>query len=167
VGEVITLGQALGIAPKDTRARDVSVLLSGVMALLSLVAAIILFVSASNIAYTFRVLVSDRRREIALYRALGATAGDMIQWLLGLALTVGVAGGLVGVVVARLLALGADRLAATKLPDFPFKPASFFIFSPSLLAGALAFAALFALLGAFGPARRAGKVDPAAALAVV
>jgi ABC-type antimicrobial peptide transport system permease subunit len=102
-----------------------------------------------------------------LYRALGATAGDMIKWMLGLALTVGVAGGAVGVGVARLLALGADYLARTKLPDFPFKPHSFFAFSPALLAGALGFAALFALLGAFGPARRAGKVDPAAALAVI
>jgi ABC-type antimicrobial peptide transport system permease subunit len=167
VSNVIALGQTMSLSPKDTRARDVSVLLSGVMALLTLVAAIILMVSASNIAYTFRVLVSDRRREIALYRALGATAGDMIKWMLGLALTVGVAGGAVGVGVARLLALGADYLARTKLPDFPFKPHSFFAFSPALLAGALGFAALFALLGAFGPARRAGKVDPAAALAVI
>ncbi|MSP25294.1 MAG: ABC transporter permease [Myxococcales bacterium] len=164
---VIALGQSLGLTPKDTRARDVSVLLSGVMALLALVAGIILLVSASNIAYTFRVLVSDRQREIALYRALGATPGDMVGWMLALALTVGVAGGAVGVIVARLLALGTDSLAAKRLPDFPFKPDTFFAFDLSLLAGGLAFAALFALLGAFGPARRAGKIDPAAALAAI
>ncbi len=167
VSEVIALGADMGLVPKDTRARDVSVLLSGVMALLALVAAIILIVSASNIAYTFRVLVNDRRREIALYRALGASARDMVKWMLGLALTVGSCGGAVGVVVAWLMALGADMLAASKLPDFPFKPETFFTFSPSLLVGALLFAALFALLGAFGPARRAGKIDPATALAAL
>ena len=37
----------------------------------------ILIVSASNIAYTFRVLVSEHRAEIALYRAIGATGADM------------------------------------------------------------------------------------------
>ena len=165
VSEVIALGDTMDLTPKDTRARDVSVLLTGVMALLVLVAGIILVVSASNIAYTFRVLVNDRRREIALYRALGASSRDMAAWLLALALTVGMSGGAVGVLVAWFSSLGADRLAATKLPDFPFKPDTFFAFPAWLMVGALGFADLFALLGAFGPARRAGKVDPAAALA--
>lgn len=164
VSGVIALGGELGLFPKDTNARDVSLLLSGIMALLALVAGIILVVSASNIAYTFRVLVNDRRREIALYRALGASARDMFVWLIGLAACVGVVGGAVGALLAWLMSLGADYLAATKLPDFPFKPETFFSFSPALIAGALGFAALFALLGALGPARRAGKVDPAAAL---
>lgn len=164
---VIALGAEMNLHPKDTKARDVSVLLTGVMALLALVAAIILVVSASNIAYTFRVLVEDRRREIALYRAIGAASADMVKWMLGLALTVGVVGGAVGVAVAYLASLGADRLAATRLPDFPFKPSTFFQFPSWVLLGALGFASLFALLGAFGPARRAGKIDPAAALAAL
>ena len=42
---------------------------------------------------------------------------------------------------------------------------SFFAFPPWLVASALGFAILFALFGAFGPARRASKVDPALALA--
>ncbi|MCA9619148.1 MAG: ABC transporter permease [Myxococcales bacterium] len=167
VGDLIAAAEPLGLFPKDTNARDVSLLLSGIMALLALVAGIILVVSASNIAYTFRVLVGDRRREIALYRALGASAGDMFRWMMGLAATVGLVGGAVGVLLAWLLSLGADHLAATRLPDFPFKPDSFFAFPPELVLGGLGFAALFALLGALGPARRAGKVDPAAALAHV
>ncbi|MEM9694360.1 MAG: ABC transporter permease, partial [Myxococcota bacterium] len=122
VADVVALGESMELTPKDTNARDISVLLTGVMSLLALVAAIILIVSASNIAYTFRVLVNDRRREIALYRAIGASAADMVKWLLGLALTVGSLGGAVGVGLAFLLSLVADRLAAQKLPDFPFKP---------------------------------------------
>jgi putative ABC transport system permease protein len=162
---VLTQGAALGLTPRDTRARDVSVLISGVTGLLSLIAAVILVVSASNIAYTFRVLVTERRAEIALLRAVGATAADVRTWMLALAAMVGVVGGAAGLVAARAAAFAADALAARKLPDFPFKPASFFAF-PWWLAGVgLAFAALFAVLGAFGPARRAAKVEPAAALA--
>jgi ABC-type antimicrobial peptide transport system permease subunit len=164
---LIDQASTMDLHPKDTKARDVSVLLTGVMALLALVAAIILVVSASNIAYTFRVLVNDRRQEIALYRAIGASAGDMFKWMMGLALTVGIVGGGVGVLLAYAASLGADRLAATHLPNFPFKPDTFFAFPPWVTLGALGFAALFALLGAVGPARDAGRVDPAAALAAL
>jgi ABC-type antimicrobial peptide transport system permease subunit len=88
----------------------------------------------------------------------------MRAWMLGLAAAVGLAGGAVGLAVARLLALLTDTIAAKKLPDFPFKPASFFAFPPWLWAAGLGFAALFAALGAFGPARRASRVEPASAL---
>jgi predicted lysophospholipase L1 biosynthesis ABC-type transport system permease subunit len=161
---VLAEGATLGLLPKDTRARDVSVLIAGVTGLLSLIAAVILVVSASNIAYTFRVLVTERRAEIALYRAVGATAADVGAWMLALAAVVGVLGGAAGLLVARAAALVADVLAARKLPDFPFKPSTFFGFPPWLAAVGVGFAALFAVLGAFGPARRAAKVEPAAAL---
>ncbi len=161
---VLAKGATLGLLPRDTRARDVSVLVSGVTGLLSLVAGVILIVSASNIAYTFRVLVTERRAEIALYRAVGATAADVRAWMLSLAAVVGVVGGAAGIVAARAAALAADALAARKLPDFPFKPASFFAFPWWLAAAGMGFAALFAVVGAFGPARRAARVEPAAAL---
>lgn len=162
---VIAAGAAMRLEPRDTRARDVGVLITGITALLSLVAGVILIVSASNIAYTFRVLVNERRVEIALYRAVGATGADMQSWMMGLALTVGVLGGAAGLAAARVAALVADWAAAHQLPDFPFKPSTFFAFPWWLAVGAMGFAALFALLGAWGPARRAARVDPAAALA--
>jgi len=162
--DIVALGAAMRLEPHDTRARDVSVLVSGVMALLSLVAGIILVMSASNIAHTFRVMVGERRAEIGLYRAVGASSRDVGSWMMALALVVGVAGGAVGLVAARALALATDAVAARKLPDFPFKPDTFFAWPPWLLAGGLGFAAVFAALGAWGPARRAARVQPAAAL---
>jgi hypothetical protein len=165
VASILAEAGRLGLEPRDTRARDVSVLVSGVMALLALVAGVLFVVSASNIAYTFRVLVGERRAEIALYRALGASAADAAAWMMALALSVGVLGGAVGAVTARLLAVAADELAARRLPDFPFKPETFFAFPPWLFLAGLGFAALFAALGALGPARRAATVDPATSLA--
>lgn len=164
-GAVLTAGARRGLDPKDTRARDVSVLINGVTGLLTLVAAVILIVSASNIAYTFRVLVTERRAEIALYRAVGASAADVRAWMMGLAAVVGVLGGGVGLLLARSAALLTDWVAARKLPDFPFKPATFFAWPAWLWAAGIGFAAVFAAIGAFGPARRAAKVEPAAALA--
>lgn len=162
---VIGRGAKLGLVPSDTRARDVSVLLMGVLALLGLVAIVVLGVAAMNIAHTFRMLVAERGPEIGLYRALGATARDMRLWMIGLALVIGAAGGAVGVAVAWLASLIVDWRAAIDLPEFPFKPDSFFVFPWWLFCLGVGFAALFALLGAIGPARRAAKTDPAIALA--
>jgi hypothetical protein len=162
--ELIAKGAAMGLVPKDTRARDVSVLVTGVMALLTLVAGIILIVSASNIAYTFRVLVGERQAEIALYRAVGATAGDIRIWVMSLALVVGILSGAIGLVAAWGLSVLTDWIAAGSLPDFPFKPATFFSFPWWLWLAGLGFAALFAMLGAIGPALRGARVNPAGVL---
>ena len=162
--DVIDAGAEHGLVPRDTRARDVSVLISGVMALLVLVATVILLVAASNIAHTFRVLVAERQHEIGLYRALGATAESMRAWMLALALVVGSLAGAVGLALARLFAVLADWRAARDLPEFPFKPESFFVFPAWLWLAGIAFAAGFAILGAAGPARRAARTDPAQAL---
>lgn len=165
VATIIAEGAKIGLSPKDTRARDVSVLVSGVMALLSLVAGVILVVSAASIAQTFRALVLERRAEIALYRALGATASEIASWTLALAAVVGLSAGAVGLVLARLAAFVADWIAAEKLPDFPFKPDTFFAFPWWLALVGLGFSLVFSVLGALGPARAASKVDPARALA--
>ena len=151
--------------PHDTRARDVSVLISSVMALLVLVASVILLVAALNIAHTFRGLVAERQREIALYRALGARAHDMRRWMLLLALTVGAVAGTLGVVMARVAAMIADWRARVDLPEFPFKPDSFFDFPWWIWPLGIGFASLFAILGALAPAIRAARTNPAAALA--
>lgn len=164
MSQLLEVASSKKLTPKDTRARDVSVLMTSIMAILSLVAAVILIVSASNIAYTFRVLVNERRSEIALYRAVGATAADMRRWMLSLAVFVGLVGGAIGLLIARAGALITDWIAAGKLPDFPFKPKTFFAFPLWLWALGLGFAALFAAAGAFGPARRAARVEPHAAL---
>lgn len=163
-GRVINSAALLGLTPHDTRARDVSVLISGVLALLVLVASVILAVAALNIAHTFRMLVTERQHEIGLYRALGASARDMRSWLLSIALVIGSLAGLAGALVARAGAFVADWRAAKDLPDFPFKPESFFVFPGWLWLLAVAFACAFALLGALGPARRASRTDPAEAL---
>ncbi len=164
VAPVVTVASRVGLTAKDSRARDVSVLISGVMALLSLVSGVILVVSAASITQTFRALVLERRSEIALYRAVGATAGEIAAWTLSLAAAVGLAAGAVGLVGARIAAAIADRIAAAKLPDFPFKPETFFAFPWWLWAIGLLFSLMFSLLGAIGPARAAAKVDPARAL---
>jgi hypothetical protein len=153
-----------GLAPRDERARDLSAMVNGVAALLGLVSLVMLAVASSNIAFTFRALVAERTAEIGLYRALGATPGDVRAWLLALAAAVGAAAGAAGALLARGAAWLADRAAASGLPEFPFKPETFFRFPAALWAAGPAFGALFAVVGALWAVRRAARLDPARAL---
>jgi putative ABC transport system permease protein len=97
-------------------------------------------------------------------RAVGATRSDVAAVVLVEAAATGLAGGLLGIGLARGAAALLDWLASTGLPDFPFKPASFFDFHAGHLALGLGVALLAALLGAFLPARAAARLEPAKAL---
>ena len=73
--------------------------------------------------------------------------------------------GLAGLMCAVAAGAAADRLAASRVPDFPFKPDTFFDFSPSLLAVVLVLAVIACVVGALPPAFRAASGDPSEALA--
>ncbi|HEY0138147.1 MAG TPA: ABC transporter permease, partial [Nannocystis sp.] len=90
--------------------------------------------------------------------------GDIRLIILGEASCVGLAAGTVGVLLAYAASLGFDAVSASYVPDFPYKPTTYFVFSADLVALALAFAAGFCVLGAYLPARRASRMDPAAVL---
>ncbi len=62
------------------------------------------------------------------------------------------------------MALLLDRVSRTGLPDFPFKPHTFFHFEAVQVALGVGVALLASLLGAFLPARAAARLDPAKAL---
>ncbi len=131
---------------------------------LVLLAVIVLLVAASSITHVFAMLVHERRREIAVLRAIGATRRAIALLVLGEAAILGVVGGLVGLLVARLGALAVDSLAGAFLAGVPLVPDAFFHFpwwSAPLVVGV---AAVFCIVGALGPARRATRLDPAAVL---
>ena len=73
--------------------------------------------------------------------------------------------GIAGTLAALCGALAVDRLAGHFLPDFPFRPDSYFAFPAWLLALGVGLGLLAALGGAFLPSRRAAALDPARTLA--
>jgi putative ABC transport system permease protein len=131
---------------------------------LSLLAALITGLAAVNTMQAFYASVRERTREIGVLRAVGATRGDVAAVVLAEAAATGLAGGVVGVLIARGAAALLDRLARKGLPDFPFKPDTFFRFHAGHVAVGIGVALLAALLGAFLPARAAARLDPAKAL---
>ncbi len=110
--------------------------------------------------HVFALLVMIRRREIGVMRAVGASRGDVRLLLMTEAAVVGLISGVIGLIGAAVLAWSADRTLAAGLPDFPFKPESFFFFEPWLIAAALGLAVISCVLGALAPSMRATGPDP-------
>lgn len=130
----------------------------------SLISLIIVGIAAVSIAHTFFMILYERKREIGLLRALGASRGDVRNLILTEASAIGMAAGTAGLLLGALACLLSDALLSRFLPDFPFKPESFFAFPGWIFPGALLFALIFCWLGALVPARRAAALDPAATL---
>jgi ABC-type antimicrobial peptide transport system permease subunit len=167
IPEVAAGVRKLGLEIDDTERRyavQIGAAVGLVTLALSLLAALITGLAAVNTMQAFYASVRERTREIGVLRAVGATRSDVAAVVLVEAAATGLAGGLLGVGLARGAAALLDGLAGTGLPDFPFKPASFFDFKPGHLAIGLGVALLAALLGAFLPARAAARLEPAKAL---
>ena len=132
---------------------------------MALLSALICLLAAFNIAHALSASVRARERELGVMRAVGANQRDIFSLVLVEAMVLGVGGGLLGTITALLAAFGVDMLSARVLPEFPFKPDTFFLVPPWLPVLGVGLGVLAAIGGAWLPARRAAQVDPARVLA--
>lgn len=131
----------------------------------ALLSALIAALSAIQIGQSFHIAIRERRREIGVLRAVGASRADVMRVLLLEASLIGGVGGLVGIMAGSALATVTDRAAVRFVPDFPFKPDTFFVFPGWVFVAAFALALFSALVGASGPALAAARCEPAQAVA--
>lgn len=131
---------------------------------LILISLVIITISSINIAHNFFMQVTERRRELGLLRAVGATQTDVLLVVLGEAALIGLIGGVIGLAIGVALAAGIDWGSAHYLPRFPYKPSSWFHFKWWIVLGGLACSTGFSVLGGYLPARRASTMEPAQAL---
>ncbi|MFY1830143.1 ABC transporter permease [Myxococcus fulvus] len=132
---------------------------------LALLSILICFLAAVNIAHALSASVRARAKEIGVMQAVGASRSDIRAIVLAEAAVVGLAGGTIGTGVALAASLAVNRLAASYLPNFPYKPDSFFSFPWPVVLGGVVLGLLAALAGAYFPSRRAAATDPARTLA--
>jgi len=148
----------------DSGAEQAAVLIAVFMLVFGVVSAVIVGIAAVNIMHVFFMLVYERQREIGIMRAVGASKGDVSRIILGEAVALGIIAGTAGICLAVGAAFGVDALSASYVPDFPYKPDTYFLFPGWLAAAALGFSISFCVLGAYLPARRAAAMEPARAL---
>jgi hypothetical protein len=155
----------MGLEIRDRGARQAALATAVIMVVLVLVGGVLIAVATAHIMHVFYLVVMVRRREIGLLRAVGARRGDIRNLLAAEAAAVGMVAGMLGLASAVAAGIAADAFAASQVPDFPFKPESFFSFSPWLLVAVLALAVIACVIGALPPAFRAASGDPSEALA--
>jgi putative ABC transport system permease protein len=125
-------------------------------------AGVAVFVGAFVIQNTFRITVAQRVRELALLRALGATAGQVTRLVLAEALALAVVGSGLGVVVGLGVAAvikGGMEAVGIGVPDGPLTV------EPRTIVVSLLVGIAVTLAAAVLPARRAARVSPVEAMA--
>lgn len=139
----------------------------------SLLLSVIIAVAAFNIIASLVLMVADKRKDIAVVRALGASSAMVTQIFVVQGMAVGMMGIMVGTVLGLLLAYSIGDLVAafeTITGLYLFDPSVYLISSlPSkiLLADVttvIGCALVISLLATLYPAWRAGQVLPAEAL---
>jgi putative ABC transport system permease protein len=120
-----------------------------------------LFVGAFIIFNTFNIVVTQRSRELALFRALGARRRQVMTSVLIEAAVVGLVASIVGVLVGMVLAIGLKALVGAiglKLP-----PTALVVEARTIVVS-LILGTGITIVAAISPARRASRLAPIEAL---
>ncbi len=118
------------------------------------VATVVLALTLVGVSTTMTVIVSERRQEIGLRKALGASTRDIAREFYTEAIGYGLVGGIVGTAVgyglAQTVSMGVfDRSVG---------------FDPWLALGSVLVAVLVAVVAAYSPVWRASRIEPAVVL---
>lgn len=129
--------------------------------LLLVFAGIALLVGSFLIVNTFTILVAQRARELALFRAMGASRGQVRNSVIVEALILGLVGSTAGLVLGFGLAFGIARLFGGLGLDISGAPMRL---TPEAVLATYGVGLLVTLVAALVPAVRASRVPPVAAM---
>jgi len=124
-------------------------------------AAVSLFVGSFIIYNTFTIIIAQRLRELALLRALGASRRQVTRSVLAEGLLVGFFASLVGVGFGVVVAIGLKAVFAAVGADLP---SSAMVIKPRTVIVPVVVGVVITTLSSWGPARKASKVPPVAAI---
>ena len=150
-----------GVAAASQRQSELRKRLSSVTSLLLIFGYLAVFVGAFVIANTFAILIAQRRQELALLRAIGASRAQVLRSILLEALVIGVVASVIGVVVGIGIAQGLKGLIG--LFGFSLPTGSVVLKSRTIWV-ALLVGSFITMLAAVLPSWRASQIAPIAAL---
>ncbi|MCX4629504.1 ABC transporter permease [Streptomyces sp. NBC_01443] len=150
-----------GAALAKEQAKEIEKGLGQMGTMLLVFAGISLFVGIFLIYNTFTMLVTQRTKELALLRAVGANRGQVMRSVLAEALVVGAVSAAVGLISGVGLAVGMRSL----IGSFGAKlPGGDLVIAPGTVVAALVIGILVTTIAAVLPAWRTGRIAPVAAM---
>jgi putative ABC transport system permease protein len=160
------LGPGLQVDPPSGRGQQFEAMLAAYSMMVNISSLFALFIGMFIIYNSFSIAVAQRRSEIGVLRALGATRVQ-IRWLfLGESAVAGLIGSVLGVVVGILIARGIAASIGTLINDVygVAQRTDDLATNPSLLGGSLLIGVVTSMVAALIPAQNAARVDPVHAL---
>lgn len=127
---------------------------------MAIILTIIVIVAAGLIVATIIMLVLEKRKEIAVLKALGVPDGGIVKIFLLEGLQIGVAGGLLGLIAGLLLCLFIERVGIRLDPQVYYIPALPVRIEPFQTALSVVIAILVTFLASVYPALKASQVEP-------
>ena len=160
------LGPGFQVQPPSGRGQQFEAMLASYSMMVGISSLFALFIGMFIIYNSFAIAVTQRRSEIGILRALGATRGQIRGLFLGESAVTGLVGSLGGVAFGVLIARGIATSIGTLISDVygVAQHAGELSTSPRLLALALAIGIGTSIVAAAIPARNAARVDPVQAL---
>lgn len=132
---------------------QMSEITSTISIMLSAIAAISLLVGGIGIMNIMIVTVTERKQEIGIRKALGASPADIRQQFLVESASITLIGGIMGIILGILISLAVEYVQAND-----------FIINWGACAFAFVFSVFVGIFFGLNPASRAAKLDPVIAL---
>ncbi len=159
--------QAMGFKARTvlSRMRHMRTFFLTLQVLLATVGTVALVVAALGIVNTLLMSVLDRVQEIGIYKAIGASDGDVFVLFLTEAAVLGVLGAMAGLLLGWLVSLGVGLGVNVYAQRHGVEEhLALFAFPFWLLAATVAFTTVLSVAAGVYPALRASRVDPIRAL---
>ena len=160
------LGQSFEVEPPSARGRHFEGLLQSYSSAMSITSLFALVVGMFIIYNSFAIAVTQRRSEIGILRALGATRGQIQRLFFLESATAGLVGSAIGAAVGIGMATVITRYMSTVLEQtagFSQRVTELEI-DPMLIALGIVIGVATSIFAAWIPARSAARVDPVHAL---
>jgi len=145
-----------GITPRlvkrVTESQDV--VLGKLQALVWIVTIIVLFLTMICVTTTMMAVVAERRKEIGLKKALGASNGSVVKDFLGEAVMLGLIGGMLGVALGYVFADNVSISVFAREVSFPVQLAPFTVIASIIIT----------IVSCLFPVRATVDIDPALVL---
>ncbi len=160
------LGGGFDVDPPSGRGQQFEAMLSAYSMMVGISSLFALFIGMFIIYNSFAIAVTERRSEIGVLRALGATRGQIRRLFLVESAVNGVIGSLVGVIFGIGIARGIATSIGTLISDVygVAQRADELAMNPKLLGLALVIGVVTSIVAAALPAANAARVDPVQAL---
>jgi putative ABC transport system permease protein len=160
------LGPGFDVQPPAGRGRQAEAMVAGYTMMVNISSVFALFIGMFIIYNAFATSVTERRAEIGILRALGATRAQVRRLFLAESLVLGLIGSLIGLVAGALIARGIASAISTLVGELygVARQAADVAADPLVMAVAVAIGMLTSVIAAAIPARSAARVDPIDAL---